>query len=142
MNGEEVRALHSGTYTQLFLLSPCLRFFSLFLTSLLSLSLHTILPAMSLTVSGDLEDLSIDDDGGPVSASTRFPNEVVDNIAQLTTDPATLASWMSVSRRMYNIVAPRLYQEGVVTRNGSLYVGCEGEVGRSCSGNENIKLTS
>jgi len=92
---------------------------------------------MSVTVSGDLEHLSIDDDGGSVSASTRFPNEVVENIAQLTTDPATLASWMSVSRTIYNIVAPRLYQEGVVTRNGSLYVGCEGEVGRSWSAREN-----
>ena len=92
---------------------------------------------MSLTVSSALEDLSIDDNGGPVPASTRFPNEVVENIAQLTTDPATLASWMSVLRTMYNIVAPRLYQEGVVTKNGSLYVGCEGEVGRSWSAREN-----
>jgi hypothetical protein len=88
---------------------------------------------MSVDVSSDLEDLSIDDDAAPASASTRFPNEVVENIAHLTTDPATLASWMSVSRTMYNIVAPRLYTEGVVTRNGSLYVGCEEEVGRSCS---------
>jgi hypothetical protein len=133
MNRKEVRAPYSGTYTQLFLFSPCLRFFSFFLTSLLSLSLHTILSAMSGTILSAIEGPSIDDDAAPASASTQFPNEVVENIAHLTTDPATLASWMSVSRTMYNIVAPRLYQEGVVTRNGSLYVGCEEEVGRSCS---------
>jgi hypothetical protein len=63
-----------------------------------------------------LNGLSIDDDAAPASASTRFPNEVVENIAHLTTDPATLACWMRVSRTMYNIVAPHLYVEGVVTR--------------------------
>ena len=94
---------------------------------------------MSVTVSNALEDLSIDEAAVPASASTRFPNEVVEHIAQLTTDPATLASWMSVSRTMYNIVAPRLYQEGAVTRNGSLYVGCEGEVGMSWSGRKKGK---
>ena len=66
---------------------------------------------MSGGISSHLGGLSIDDDAGPVSASTRFPNEVVENIAHLTTDPATLARWMSVSRTMYNIVAPRLYTE-------------------------------
>ena len=129
---------HTHTPIPLFL---CLRFFSLFLTSLLSLSLslHTILSAMSGTISSALDGLSIGDDAAPASASTRFPNEVLENIAHLTTDPATLASWMSVSRTMYNIVAPRLYQEGVVTRNGSLYVGCEGEVGMSWSGRKKGK---
>jgi len=97
---------------------------------------------MSVSISGDLEDLSVDDDAAPASASTRFPNEVVENIAHLTTDSATLASWMRVSRTMYNIAAPRLYIEGVVTRNGSLYVGCEEEVGRSWSARKRQKANN
>jgi hypothetical protein len=92
---------------------------------------------MSGTVSS-LNRLLIGDDAA--SALTRFPNEVVENIARLTTDSATLASWMRVSRTMYNIAAPILYQEGVVTKNGSLYVGCEEDVGRSWSARVNMKL--
>jgi hypothetical protein len=95
---------------------------------------------MSYTISSALEDLSIDNGAAPASASTQFPNEVVENIAHLTTDPATMACWMRVSRTMYNVFAPRLYTQGVVTKNGSLYVGCEGEAGMSLSAKEKMEL--
>jgi hypothetical protein len=130
MNRKEGRAQRSGTYTTIPLFPLFTFLYTLSFTSLLSLSLHTLHSIMSDTVI-KLNGLSIDDDAAPASASTRFPNEVVENIAHLTTDPATLACWMSVSMTMYNIVAPCLYVEGVVTRNGSLFVGCEGQVGRS-----------
>jgi hypothetical protein len=86
--------------------------------------------------------LSVDDDAAPASASTRFPNEIVENIAHLTTDSATLATWMRVSRTMYNIAAPRLYTKGIVTANGSLYVGVSvKEIGRSWPAVREMGLT-
>jgi hypothetical protein len=53
-------------------------------------------------------------------ASTRFPMEVIENIVQETDDPSTLAAMMCVSRRMYEVAAPRLYCE-IIIHGKNLY---------------------
>jgi len=61
----------------------------------------------------------------PTLASPILPNEVIENVIQQMSDPSTLATMMRVSRRMYEVAAPRLYCEVDMTaRNaGQLYAG-------------------
>jgi hypothetical protein len=67
----------------------------------------------------DKEDL------GP--ASSRLPFEIVEKIADLIDDSATLARMMRVSRTLYEVAAPRLYCEPTIssTNAHSFYLGLE-----------------
>jgi len=48
-------------------------------------------------------------------ASHRLPNEIIENIANHTQNPATLAALARVSHRMYKLVAPRLVPAMIIT---------------------------
>ena len=48
-------------------------------------------------------------------ASHRLPNEIIENIANHTQNPATLAALARVSHRMYELVAPRLLPAMIIT---------------------------
>jgi hypothetical protein len=51
------------------------------------------------------------------SASRRFPNELIKNVVQHTTDASTLATMMQVSHGMYDLAAPLLYDVLVINKN-------------------------
>jgi len=55
-------------------------------------------------------------------ASHRLPDEVIENIANHTQNPATLAALARVSHRMYELVAPRLVPATVITADGFSYL--------------------
>jgi hypothetical protein len=51
------------------------------------------------------------------SASRRFPNELIKNVVQHTTEASTLAAMMQVSHGMYDLAAPLLYDVLVINKN-------------------------
>lgn len=74
-----------------------------------------------------IENHSTPDQEDPGPASSQLPFEILEQIADLVDDSATLARMMRASRTLYALAAPRLYCEPTISRTNaqSFHLGLE-----------------